>query len=205
MPPIRRPREHGPIIISVRLIEKIEALTAIDCEPPPSVIAPLMARVEANWDAGQNPEHDDELVADTEKLLADYGSWLYPEEIHVVQRLRGWHRTRYGRVTVDAYWLTAARNLMDSLTLSLGEECDETLREYGLDRVGGRITFDPSAYPGGREIRAEVLKSMRETGGCGDCKFCIALRLRDECDSILDAAGYYGGSYYEAYARREAA
>jgi hypothetical protein len=27
------------------------------------------------------------------------------------------------------------------------------------------------------------------------------LRLRDQCDAILDAAGYYGGSRYEAYCK----
>lgn len=180
---IHRPRIHGPAVIGVSLLDEIEGTLCIDCMPPPSVIAPLMARADAHHDENRDPEDDRQLVADTLRVLD--GEWLHLEEIHTVQRLRGWHRARYGAITVDAWWLAATRNLLDNLTLSLGSECDETLREL--------------AYPGNEDLLAAAKRQMARTGYCGECQWCTVLRLRDETDTALDAAGYEGGVYYRAY------
>ena len=187
MSQISRPCMHGPVTIDIGLIEAVEAALMIDEAPGPDVIAPLMARVDADRDAYRDPEANERLVADTLEALDC--CWLRLGEIHAVQRLRGWHRTRYGRVTVDAYWLTDVRNVLDGLTLSLDSECEDELRQ--LD------------WPGAYGIHSEVIKSMIRTGYCGECQWCSALRLRDEVDAILDGAGYYGGSYYEAYCRTD--
>ena len=193
MSQIRRARIHGPIAVDVRLIQEIEGAVMLDCEPPPSVIAPLWARAEAlEW----NAPTDSACADDVDSALDPWGGILTLDEIHAVQRLWGWHRARHGRVTVDAYWLAETRNVLDNLTLSYGEECDQAIEDFGLDGV---TTGEPAEVD--REIRAEVLAYLREYGTCGECNWCHVLRLRDQCDAILDAAGYYGGSYYDAYCR----
>jgi hypothetical protein len=191
MSQINRPCVHGPVTIDIGLIEAIEGALIIDEAPGPDVIAALVARADAEYDARRDPAANKQLVEDAREALDC--CWLSLDEVHAVQRLRGWHRARYGGVTVDAYWLAAVRNVLDGLTLSLGEECEGELRQ--LD------------WPGAYEIHAAVIKSMIRTGRCSECQWCTVLRLRDEVDAILDAAGYYGGVYYEAYCRadREAA
>lgn len=183
MSQIRRPCIHGPAVIDVGLVDEIEGTLAIDCAPPPGVIAPLVARVDAHYDAHTDPERDKQLVEDAREALDC--EWLSLDEIHAIQRLRGWHRARYGKISVDAYWLAAVRNVLDTLTLSLDSQCDETLREL--------------KYPGNEDLLADAKRSMRRTGRCGECQWCTVLRLRDETDSALDAAGYEGGVYYRCY------
>lgn len=165
MSPVTRACIPGPVVIDVNLLHLIEAALMMDTAEPPGVVAPLAAQ---EWD-----ERPDTCVHDL----------LDADECHTVQRLRGWHRTRYGRIKVDAYWLAATRNLLDALTLSLGSECD-----YMLQQVG----YDP-------ELHAEIKARMDADRGCGDCLWCQCLDLRDQCDEILDAAGYDGGSRYRAY------
>lgn len=193
---ILRSPVRGPVTVTVRLLEEIEAVTAADCELPPSVIAPLAARAEAA--RSSPPAADPALEEDIETALGRYGGVLHLDEIHAIQRLRGWHRTRHGNITVDAYWLAETRNVLDTLTFD-GEECDQVLGEYGLDRVTAGPGVTP-AYDGFARERARILQALAETGSCGVCAFCRELRLRDECDTILDNAGYDGGHCYRAYA-----
>lgn len=199
MSQVHRYCQKGAVTIEIGLIQWIESVTNVDTAPPPGVISPLVARVEGDRDDMRNPEFDEELVADTRKALD--GCWLCLDEIHAIQQLRGWHRARYGRVTVDAYWLARARNVLDNLTLSLEGECEEMLEEYGLSRVGviPQFPVPPQWQSAHVRERAAILKSMQETDTCGECQWCQALRLRDRCDGILDNAGYDGGSRYNAY------
>jgi len=136
MSQIRRECYPGPVVMDVHLIEEIEGAVMLDCEPPPSVIAPLYARHEARL--GWNAAPDRTLDEDINEALDPWGGILALEEIHAVQRLRGWHRARHGSVTVDAYWLAKTRNVLDSLTFSYGEECDGTIEDFGLDKVRAR-------------------------------------------------------------------
>lgn len=175
-----RPCVHGTATIDVSLLEEIEGTLAIDCAAPPDVIAPLIARARAHEDARRDPEHDEALCADVRKVMD--GEWLHVEEIHAIQRLRGWHRARYGRITVDAYWLADVRNVLETLTMALGSTCDEEIEEL--------------RYPGNEDILATAEALMEATGYCGECRWCTVLRLRDETDRALDAAGYEGGVYY---------
>lgn len=197
MPPIHRPEHHGSVRIDVSLLERIEELAEIDCAAPPDVIASLWARAEAAAAAGRNPEYDLVLTAETQEALD--GHWLSLWETHAIQRLRGWSRARYGLITVDARWLSAVRNVLDDFTLSFGDACDETLREYGIDAVRSDAARDTSHWPGFADVRAEVLASMAKHRICGECTWCRALLLRDEVDAVLDAAGFDGGVYYRAY------
>lgn len=192
MPPIHRALQHGTVTIDVRLLEEIEGLTQIDDAPEPSVVASLWARAEALRDAGQDPEFDDELYNDVHEAFD--GCWLKIWEAHVVQRLRGWHRARGGQVACDAWWLSAAYNVLDDFTLGFNSGCDETLEELGLDQV--RPAPGPSVLP---VDRAAVLASMNDGRGCGECDWCTALRLRDEVNDVLNAAGFDGGSRFRAY------
>src|SRR5262249_7526595 len=131
MSPIHRPWVGGTVTIDVRLLEEIETATMIDEAPSPSVIAPLNARADELRDAYRSPEDDPELVEAAQKAM-DW-AFLNVWEAHAVQRLRGWHRTRYGRIQVSAGWLSAVRNLLDGLTLSLGDTCDEELTEISQE------------------------------------------------------------------------
>lgn len=187
MSPVSRQCIHGPVSIDMGLLWAIEAAVGIDEAPPPSVIAPLVARVDIELDACRNPEDNDQLVSDA--LAAMDGCWLRLEEVHAVQRLRGWHRQQYGRITVDAYWLADTRNVLDGMTLSLGSECDEELAQ---------AEYDP-------DLQAQIAARMKADRGCGECTWCRCLDLRDQCDAILDKAGYDGGSRYRAYALNQTA
>jgi hypothetical protein len=197
MPPIHRPAHYGTVKIDVSLLERIEAVAAIDCAEPPDVIAKLWARAKADRDDGRDPEYDSPLVAETKEALD--GHWLSLWETHAIQRLRGWNRARYGMITVDARWLTAARNVLDDFTLSFESNCDETLREYGLDLVRAAAAPDRSGWPSFESERAEILVPLTARGLCGECTWYCALLLRDEVDAVLDATGFDGGVYYRAY------
>jgi hypothetical protein len=175
--------------IAARLLQEMEELACMDDVPPPDVVAPLWARREAlraPW-PGRRPA-DPELEADNRAAL---GGWLDLEEAHVLQRLRGWNRARRGAILVDARWLTAARNVMDNLTYSFEDRCEDEIEDL---RAEGE-------YAGELLAKAEVRVALH--GTCGECDFCRALDLRDECDRLLDAAGFDGGVYYHAYARGE--
>lgn len=199
MPPIHRPTplRYAPVRIDVSMLEAIEELAAIDCAASPDVIANLWMRADAERDAGRDPEWDDTLCADVTDALD--GHWLSLWETHAIQRLRGWHRARYGLIAVDARWLTAARNVLDDFTLSFDGGCDETLSEYGIERVRAASPRDNSAWPDFADVRAEVIVLMTTRGLCGECTWCRALILRDEVDAVLDGAGFDGGVYYRAY------
>jgi hypothetical protein len=198
VPPIHRPTplRYVPVRIDVSLLEAIEELAAIDCAASPDVIANLWARADAEWDAGRDPERDDKLCADVADALD--GHWLSLWETRAIQRLRGWHRARYGLIEVDARWLTAVRNVLDNFTLSFDDRCEETAEEYGIDRVRP-VTGDSPAWPGPADARTEVLALMSAYNRCGECDWCRSLTLRTEVDAVLDAAGFDGGVYYRAY------
>jgi hypothetical protein len=182
MSPVHRACEPGHVTIDVGLIQHIESAFWVDTAPPPDVIAPIVARIDAesarvNW---VSPELEEAARKATD------GSLLDIDEIHAIQQLRGWHRQRYGNIVVDAYWLAAVRNVLDTLTLALGSECDTELKQAKAD--GG------DWYP---EMQARMDREQM----CGECQRCQAMDLRDRCDAILDAAGFHGGSRYRAYCK----
>jgi len=173
------------VIVPISLIQWIEGVLCVDCAPPREVIEALHERVEACYDEHRDPDDDLLLCEDTRKALD--GGWLRLYELRPIQRLRGWHRTRYGNVTVSRGQLTEVARVLDGLTLALGSECDEVLREYDLDGVGPppRHPCPDKYWPGYVQERAGVLKSMAETDYCGECTWCQVVRLRDQCDAIL--------------------
>lgn len=182
------PRRGHSITIDVRLLEEMEELARMEEAPPPAVIAPLMRRLEATrapWPAGVP---DQTLDSCTYTVL---GGWMDLEEVYVMQRLRGWNRARRGTIVVEACWLTATRNLMDDFTYTVGERCEDEIEEL---RNEGQQAGD---------LLAQALTRMAGPDTCGECDHCRALDLRDECDRILDAAGFDGGVYYYAYVRGE--
>jgi hypothetical protein len=182
MSQIRRACGPGSVVIDVGLLQHIESAFWLDCAPPASKIARLIEIVErvGRREAERYPAlvHAWEAASDCMLLTVD--------EIYAIQRLRGWHRQQYGNITVDAYWLAEVRNVLDTLTLALGNECDEELAQAKQD---------------GAEWYAEMQARMDRDQGCGDCQWCQALDLRDRCDAILDAAGFHGGSRYRAYSK----
>lgn len=187
MSEVHRCLTRGPVRIDVRLLDAIEAVTRIGEAPGPSIVAPLQGRADEHEAAYRSPEDDEVLVAAVREAMD--GCWLRLWEAHCVQRLRGWNRARRGGIVVDAYWLAAVANILDSLTLSCESECEETLAEWDRPRASD---FAPWTA---------MIKSMIRSGECGECDWCVSLRLRDEANTILDAAGFYGGSRYEAYGK----
>jgi len=180
------PGRNDRLSIDVRLLQDIEEATMIDSEPPPSVIAPLVARLDAERNGfWRRVDMSDELAEDIHNALDPYGAFLDLEEIHAVQRLRGWNRARYGSITVAARWLTAVRNLLDDLTLSLGDSCEDEFQEISQEHEW--------------DLYVQVAARLFAGKTCGECNWCTALRLRDECDTALDAAGHEGGIYYRVY------
>jgi hypothetical protein len=180
------------ITVDIRLIQEIEEATGMDCVPPPEVIAPLAARAMAHRFAWRNPWLDDELQDDIRKVVDSYGCILDLEEIHAVQQLRGWHRARYGTVTVPVRRLAAVRDMLGDLQHSLNDECRDTLEEFGLSRVtlASAVDLADREYPSFREARADVLASMAAGEDCcGECEWCWVRRLHIECAAILAAAG----------------
>ena len=184
MPPIPRWSACGPVTIDARLLAEIEAVLMMDVAEPPGVVAPRAAR---RWEIRQRPT----VWEGGRPVALDFGpepevhDYLDVDDVHAVQRLRGWHRVRHGRITVSAHWLCETRNVMDGLTLAGMAECSDLLAD--LER-------DDADY-------AAVFAAVDEDRwNCGLCETCRLLRLRDEADAALDAAGYGGGPYYEAYA-----
>jgi len=169
--------------IDVRMLEEIESALAIDIYDR-DVVVTLAARVEEHEQAHTDPECDAELQAAIRAELD--GGWLHLDEVYAIIRLRGWHRTSAGRITVDAGALFDVRRVLGNLTLSLGSECEETIQE--LD------------YPGNEDLLGAALKSMRDTGYCGECLWCQVSRLYHECGRELYNAGHEMGIEYRMYA-----
>ncbi len=180
MSQVNRTCEPGSIDIDVRLLQHVESAFWLDCAPPASKIARLVGIVErvGRHEAERYPALVRAWEAASDCMI------LTVDEIYAIQRLRGWHRQRYGNIAVDAYWLTKVRNVLDTLALGLGSECDTELEN---------ATGEP--------WHLEMKSRMERGQGCGDCLWCQALELRDRCDAILDAAGYNGGSRYRAYGK----
>lgn len=165
--------------IEVRLLDEIEGTLALDLYDR-SEIAAIAARVDAHEAARTDPERDEELCEATRQALD--GGWLHFTEVLAIQRLRGWHRTRAGRIMVDGGRLWDAYRALGNLTLSLGSECEDEIREL--------------EYPGNEDILAAARASMAATGYCGECQWCTVMRLRSECGRELHAAGDEMGIEY---------
>lgn len=169
------------VTVDVGLIQHIESALAVDCCPPPDAIAPLAERDENRFILTRQEE--DALDGEIRRVMDDV--WLLELwELHAIQRLRGWHRLRYGSVTVDRDALSQVCSALSNLSCGLGNECDEALRECGVDRVRIAPVGDPGAWLA--PWRGQVLASMRETGYCGDCLWCQVCHLHDQCSAILD-------------------
>jgi hypothetical protein len=162
------------IEIDIRLIAEVEELACIDCEPGPEVVAPLMARADALRAEWRDPELDDDLCADVHKALDPYGSYLNIAEIHSVQRLRGWHRVKYGTVAVDLRWFTEVRHLLSNLAMGTDSDCENELRSM--------------CHPGEWDLHAASIKRMITDGTCGECKWCWTIRLLNEFDDARGTA-----------------
>jgi hypothetical protein len=176
------------VTIDIGLIQWIESALCVDCGPSREVVEALHKRVELAYAEGRDPELDSGLVDDTMKALD--GGWLKLYELRPIQRLRGWHRLRHGSIAVPRGRLAEVARVLDGLTLALGSECDEMLREYDLYRVGEPATWpeDDQWWAIHVEERAQVLTSMAEHDMCGFCTWCQIVQLRDQCEAILRAA-----------------
>jgi hypothetical protein len=178
------------VTIDVRLIQEIEEALSMDCAPPRSVIAPLAERAGLRLPPWHRAPYDPDIEQDILKARQESGTWLELEEIDAVQRLRGWHRARYGNVTVDAKRLDDVRYALGNLSEALNDECDQTLEEYGLASVG----LDSSEESARREwrdfraIRSAVLASMSAGETCGECHWCWIRRLHIEICALVEAA-----------------
>lgn len=180
------------IMIDVGLIEEIEAALAMDCAPPPDVIVPLAARAGLNLPPWRYAPYDDQLEQDSINARQESGTWLELEEIYAVQRLRGWHRARYGNVKVRRSHLADVRHVLGNLRMSLDSECDSTAEEYGIDRVSP-VSAEELArreWRDFRDIRSQVLTSMMtDDETCGECDWCWVRRLHITCSALLEENG----------------
>lgn len=184
---MRRPRM---VTIDICLIQEIEEALAMDCAPPPDVIAPLAERAGLRLPPWRSVPYDDELEQDSLKARQESGTWLELEEIDAVQRLRGWHRARYGNVTVDVGRLDDVAHVLGNLRLSLDNECDATWDEYGISSVGLDSTEDSAGreWREFRDIRSQVLAHASADETCGECLWCWVRKLHVECCRLLFAA-----------------
>jgi hypothetical protein len=164
------------VTVDVGFIQQIESALATDVCPSPDVVAPLAERDRNRW--GLTPQEERALGDEIQRAMD--GDWLELWEVHAIQRLR------YGSVAVDRDALREVCLVLDGLTLSLGSECDETLREVGVDLVRTGPVDDPDFWPA--NWRGLVLASMKATGYCGDCLWCQVCHLHDQCSALLDAA-----------------
>jgi hypothetical protein len=183
---IRR-HDEGPVVIDVRLLDDLEWALGVHDAPSRSRVKPLADEVRARYAAGEDPHQDGALVSALLTVRDEFHVYLELLQLDALQRLRGWHRLRYGTITVEAAYLCEVRNLLDSLTMSIGSSCEdelEALKSEGLDDRAARAS---GAIAAGR--------------CCDECEWCQFLALRDRCDDALDASGHYGSSYYQAYGR----
>jgi|SRR6185312_14277047 len=169
------------LTVDVRLIQHIESTLAVDACESPSVIARLAELDRNRWRLNALQER----ALDEKIRYAMDGDWLELWEVHAIQRLRGWHRIRYGSVTINRDVLADVCRVLDVLTCALDNECDETLCEVGVDRVRTGPGDDPDFWPA--NWRGQVLAAMKATGYCGDCLWCQVCRLYDQCSEILQA------------------
>jgi hypothetical protein len=178
------------VTIDIRFIQEIEEALSMDCAPPPSVIAPLAVRAGLRLPPWRPVPFDEHLEEDSLKARQESGTWLELEEIDAVQRLRGWHRNRYGNVTVDAGRLEDVRYALGGLREALNDECDQTAEEYGISRVGLESSDDSARreWRDFRWIRSQVIASMSADETCGECHWCWIRRLHIECCRLLEAA-----------------
>ena len=187
-------RHHNGVArIDAHLLTDIEWVLDADQAAPRSFIAPLAAAVRDQVANGADPETDPDLVAAVRSR--DIHPLLRLLEVDALQRLRGWHRLRHGSIRVDAGALSDIRNTLATLTLAVaGESCedlaDELERELGYDDTHAGDLAHELAY-----VRARLAAGQR----CLRCLNCQYLILRDRIDAALDAQGFYGGAYYEAY------
>lgn len=181
MPQVLRAGDRGPVTIDVRLLEEIEAALTMDTAEPRSKVAPVATKIREELDAGRDPGFNADLVAESRGVH----DWLGVLEVDAIQRLRGWHRARNGNITVEAEYLADARNILDYVTLAAEQSCEQMLNQ---------AEFDP-------ELHAQI-KALIDAGKpCGECEWCVAIMLRDRIDELMDAAGFYGGSYYHYHGR----
>jgi len=178
------------VTIGISFIQEVEEALSMDCAPPPDVIAPLAVRAGLRLPAWHPAPYDDELEQDSLKARQESGTWLELEEIDAVQRLRGWHRARYGNVTVEAKRLDDVRYALGNLREALEGECDQTMEEYGISRVGIESSEDSARreWRDFRAIRSQVIASMSADETCGECHWCWIRRLHIECCALLEAA-----------------
>lgn len=164
--------------IDVGFLLNVECTLAVDCAESRDVIVPLIERDRSH----RSLTDAEQRALDTEIDRATDGSWLTLWELYAIQKLRGWHRVRYGSITVDREALRSVCRVLGDLTCALGSECDETLREIGVEQVRIEEVKDPEWLA---PWRGEVLAKMRATGYCGDCLWCQVCHLHDQCFAML--------------------
>lgn len=166
MPPVTR-HHHGVARIPAQLLDDIDGTLDMDTAAPRSKVKPIADRLR-DYDRDLDLDWD----LDHTEGIHDY---LRVREVDAVQRLRGWHRLRYGTVTVDAGALSDVRNVLDGLTLSW-TGCEENAdgNPYGYDDA-------ELAY-----VQAQLKKGEM----CYRCIWCQFLILRDRIDWLLDAEGF---------------
>lgn len=169
-------RHHkGPVSIPVSLLIELEWLLDMDTAAPRSVVMPLADQLR---DYDRDMVHDDDL---NHTVVHDYLTVL---EVDAMQRLRGWHRLRYGTITADAQWLSVVRNTLDGLLIDgYGEDCEEYVSQ---------LDYDPAEL-------ALVAAAIGRGESCYRCERCQYSVMEDRLDALLDAQGYVGLSYYLAY------
>jgi hypothetical protein len=166
---------HGTAKLSAALLRDIYWVLDMDTAEPRGVVKPMADEIHAEWAAGRDPDRDPELIV----RLGDVSvhDWLRLMEVDAVQRLRGWHRLRYGTVTVDARDLCEVRNIINALTLSWST-C-----EAFIDDLDG-------------DERESAEAALARGECCYRCRWCEFLVLRDRIDVMLDDQGFVGGPYY---------
>src|SRR5690242_17350894 len=95
---INRWDAHGKITIPVFLLQQIESAFWMDCAPDASKIARLVAIIER---VGYRNAYNYPALAYAIREAED-GLLFDLDEVYAIQRLRGWHRQRYGDIVVDA-------------------------------------------------------------------------------------------------------
>lgn len=168
---------YGPARIDIRLIQEIEWATSMDIAAKRDVVVAERERLKAESYPYPWTEDRGGVVHDWWEIL----------EVDAIQRLRGWHRLRYGTAAVRAEHLSAVRNFLDALLIdAYGEHCEDLLEEIG---------DDPYCADEAASVRAAIEQGV----GCHCCENCRIHDLRDRCDDALDANGYDGGVYYRVY------
>lgn len=161
----------GPrtVTFDVMLLHEIEGTFALDLAAHPDVIAALMKRADEADNGWIGADVEAALRADIAEALAP--SWLELFEVSAFQRLRGWHRLRYGSITVPRDRLADVRRALNTIAMAISSECDTEIDELK--------DCDPP------ELYQRAIKSMADTGYCGECQWCTAVRLWERCEELL--------------------